>query len=68
MHNLCYSPGVKKKLIEKSNECHSYKPQPIPDAKRKRKTTEIDACKINKQMHEMHIDQLSLPQARWSQC
>ena len=32
------------------------------------KKDEINVCKINKQMHEKHIDQLSLPQARWSQC
>ena len=34
--------------------------QPTPDAKRKRKGAEINACKINKLMHEKHIDQLSL--------
>ena len=28
------------------------------------KGAEINACKINKQMHLKHIDQLSLPQAR----
>ena len=48
-----------KKLIEKSTECHS-QPQPTPDTKRKRKRTKINACKINKQMHEKYIDQLSL--------
>ena len=36
----------------------------IPDSKRKGKKTKLDMCKINKQMHEKHIDQLSLPQAR----
>ena len=36
-------------------------PQPTPDTKRKRKGTEINAGKINKQLHEKHIDQLSLP-------
>ena len=34
--------------------------------KKKRKGTETNACKINKQI-KLHIDQLSLPQARWSQ-
>ena len=53
-----------KKLIEKSRECHDHKPQPTPDTKRKKKKTKINACKINKQMLEDHIDQLSLPQAR----
>ena len=26
------------------------------------------ACKISKQLHEKHTDQLFLPQVRWSQC
>ena len=52
-----------KKLIEKSRECHSLNPQPTPDTKRKRKRTEISACKINNQMHEKHIDQLCHPQS-----
>ena len=58
-----------KKLLEKSRERHNDKPHPIPDTKRKRKMTEIDAGKINKHMHKKHIDQLSvsLLQARWSQ-
>ena len=29
----------KKKVREKSRECHNHKPQPFPDAKRKRKPT-----------------------------
>ena len=44
-----------KKLTDKS--------QPTSDTKRKRKRTNIKACKINKQMHEKYIDQLALPQA-----
>ena len=52
---------ILKQLIEKPRECHNHKPQSIPDTKRKRKMTEIDACKINKQMHAKHIDQLFLP-------
>ena len=28
---------MSKKLIEKSRECHSHKPQPTPDTKRKKK-------------------------------
>ena len=27
----------KKKVTEKSRECHNHKPQPFPDTKRKRK-------------------------------
>ena len=34
-------------LIEKSRECHNQKPQSIPDTKKKRKRTNINACKIN---------------------
>ena len=30
-----------------SRECHSQRPQPTPDTKRKRKGTKINACKIN---------------------
>ena len=58
----------KKKLIEKSRECHNHKPQPTPDTKRKRKMTKTSTYKTNKQVHEKHTDQLPLPQARWSQC
>ena len=36
--------------------------------KGREKGQKINACKINKQMHEKHITQLPLPQARWSQC
>ena len=55
----------RKEVIEKSRECYNHKPQPTPDNKRKSKWTEIDRCKINKQMHKKHTDQLSLRQARW---
>ena len=34
-----------------------------PDTKRKSKRTKLNACKVNKQMHEKHIDQLPLPKA-----
>ena len=58
--SLCCFFYLKKKMLkEKPRECHNHKPQPIPDTR-----TEIDACKVNKQMHEKHIDHLSLPQAR----
>ena len=41
----CAAPGqlmnqiMKKKVREKSRECHNHKPQPFPDTKRKRKPT-----------------------------
>ena len=50
--------------IETSREYRNHKPQPILGAKR----TEINACKIHKQMHVKLIDQLSSPRAKWSQC
>ena len=53
---ISYMQNMKQKLIEMSRECHNQKPQPAVDTKRK---TKINACKINKQMH----DQLSLPHA-----
>ena len=42
--------------IEKSRESYNHKPQPNPDTKRKRKGTKTNACKINKRMHEKHIN------------
>ena len=39
---------VKKKLREKSRECHNHKPQPFPDPKRKRKPTNPNKHKPNK--------------------
>ena len=57
-----------QKLIEKSGECNSHKPQPTPETKRKRKMTKTNTYKTNKQMHEKHTDQVPIPQARWSKC
>ena len=34
---------------------------------REKRTEIINACNINKQMHEKHIDQISLSRTRWSQ-
>ena len=34
----------------------------------KEKVTQINVCIANKQMHDKHINQLPLPQARWSKC
>ena len=61
------SPDASKQLTEKSRECHNHKPQPTPDTKRKRKRTKTNTYTTNKQMHEKHTDQLTLPQAKWSQ-
>ena len=50
-----------KKVREKSMECHNHKPQPFPDAKRKRKPTNLNKHKPNKRTKST---KLSLPQAR----
>ena len=63
-HETCYRPNVDCKLIEKARECHDHKPQQVTDTKWKRGRMEINTSKINTQMHEKHIDKLSLPQAR----
>ena len=42
------SPMKKKKVREKSRECHNHKPQPFPDPKRKRKPTNPNKHKPNK--------------------
>ena len=39
---------VKKKVREKSRECHNHKPQPFPDIKRKRKPTNPNKHKPTK--------------------
>ena len=38
----------KKRVREKSRECHNHKPQPFPDTKRKRKQTKPNKRKSNK--------------------
>ena len=38
-------------LMEISRECQNHKPKLTPDSKRKKKA-EINACKINKRLHE----------------
>ena len=37
---------IEQMLIERSRDCHSHKPQPTLDTKRKRKRTDFTACKI----------------------
>ena len=39
---------TRKKVREKSRECHKHKPQPFPDPKRKRKPTNLNKHKPNK--------------------
>ena len=48
---------AKKKIREKSRECHSHKPQPFQDTKRKRKQTKPN--KSNKRTKSAEISFLS---------
>ena len=49
---------VKKKVREKSRECHNHKPQPFPDPKRKRKPTNPNKHKSNKRTKSTKISSL----------
>ena len=60
--NIHSATKGKTLLIEKSRDCHNHTLQPTPDTKKKGNR----ACKVNKQMHEMNIVQLSYFQAGWS--
>ena len=46
---------IKRKLREKSMECHNHKPQPFPDTKRKRKPTNPNTHKSNKRTKSTKI-------------
>ena len=48
----------KKKVREKSRECHNHKPQPFPDPKRKRKPTNPNKHKSNKRTKSNKISSL----------
>ena len=48
----------KKKVREKSRECHNHKPQPFPDPKRKRKPTNPNKHKSNKRAKSTKISSL----------
>ena len=50
----------KKKVREKSRECHNHKPQPFPDPKRKRKPTNPNKHKPNKRTKSTKISSLFL--------
>ena len=55
-HTLIKKQTNKILKVEKCREYHNHKPQPTHDMKRKRKRTEIiNACNIDKQMHEKHL-------------
>ena len=49
---------LKKKVREKSRECHNHKPQPFPDPKRKRKPTNPNKHKSNKRTKSTKISSL----------
>ena len=51
-------PNHKKKVREKSRECHIHKPQPFPDPKRKRKPTNPNKHKPNKRTKSTKISSL----------
>ena len=48
----------KKKVREKSRECHNHKPQPFPDPKRKRKPTNLNKHKPNERTKSTKISSL----------
>ena len=48
----------KKKVREKSRECHNHKPQSFPDSKRKRKPTNLNKHKPNKRTKSTKISSL----------
>ena len=52
------SAGYRKKVREKSRECHNHKPQPFPDTKRKRKQTKPNKRKSNKRTKNTKISSL----------
>ena len=56
LHNI--NAHTKKKVREKSRECHSHKLQPFPDPKRKRKPTNPNKHKPNKRTKSTKISSL----------
>ena len=58
MLEIKHLPLYKKKVREKSRECHNYKRQPFPDPKRKRKPTNLNKHKPNKCMKSTKISSL----------
>ena len=64
--SLCWpSTRIKEqKLIEKTRECHITSRNKSLTLRGREKSTDIDVCKINIQMHEKQLDQLPLHHAR----
>ena len=56
IYHSWYDTMIKKKVREKSRECHNHKPQPFPDPKRKRKPTNLN--KPNKRTKSIKISSL----------
>ena len=54
MYTIC----TKKKVKEKSRECHNHKSQPFPDTKRERKYTKPNKRKSNKRTKSTKISSL----------
>ena len=48
----------KKKVQQRSRECHNHKPQPFPDTKRERKPTNPNKHKSNKRTKSTKISSL----------
>ena len=53
-----FSSYEKKKVREKSRECHNHKPQPLPDTKRKGKPTKPKKHKSNRRTKGTKISSL----------
>ena len=49
---------IRKKVREKSRECHNHKPQPFPEPKRKRKPTNLNKHKPKKRTKRTKISSL----------
>ena len=56
--SFCSGMPQKKKVREKSRECHNHKPQPFPDPKRMRKPTNSNKHKSNKRTKSTKISSL----------
>ena len=55
--NKCFSE-FKKRVREKSRECHNHKPQLFPDTKRKKKPTKPNKRKSNKRTNSTETSSL----------
>ena len=57
-HIMVLEQYYEKKVREKSRECHNHKPQPFPDIKRKKKTTNPNKHKSIKHTKSTKISSL----------